>query len=51
MSGLAELSYVLKVYIFNYLPSLSIHFKKSDLDIAIFSTSWFVTLFSEDLPH
>ena len=50
MVGLKELSYALKVYIFNYIPLVYQHFIKLDVETEIFATSWFITLFSEDLP-
>ena len=50
MIGLRELAYTLKVYTFNYVPSVFNHFEKYDVDTEVFATSWFITLFSEDLP-
>ena len=50
MIGLKELAYALKVYIFNYVPIVYKHFLTCDVDTEVFATSWFITLFSEDLP-
>ena len=50
MQGLRELSYALKVYLYNYVPAVYQHLQNCDVEPEIFATSWFVTLFSEDLP-
>lgn len=47
MEGIQQLSYVLKVYIFNYVPKVYEHLIKVEMEPEAFAVSWFVTLFSE----
>ena len=49
MEGIKQLSYVLKVYIFNYVPKVYRHLLRAQMEPEIFAVSWFVTLFSEEL--
>lgn len=45
-----EICYVLDVYIYNYLPKVHWHLKRNDLTAQCYAISWFLTLYSQDLP-
>jgi hypothetical protein len=45
-----ELCYVFDVYVFNNLPELHFHLKRNEMTAQCYALSWFVTLYSQQLP-
>lgn len=51
LERMRELCYVLDVYVYNNLPQLHYHLKRFDLTAQCYALSWFLTLYSQQLPN
>ena len=50
LERMREICYVLDLFVYNYLPALHWHLKRSDLSAQCYALGWFITLFAQQLP-